>query len=92
MLVTSVGNDWLVQFAADPRNCELVVITECKGKVPFQAYYSIPLNDTQTQALARKQQTPAGERCTVEASVMRYTDEDHEFTGESVIIIQEDAR
>lgn len=93
MLVTSIGNEWVIHFAADARNTEVVVYTECKGKEPFVAYDSVPiLDDDQTEVRARKQHTPRGARCTVEASVMRYRDDNpnHDVIAESVIIIQED--
>lgn len=93
MLVAAVGAQWSINFSANVANTSVVTVTECKGKVPFFAYDQVPITeDGQEHITMRRQPTPHGVRCTVLVSVMRATDDDpnHDFIGESVIILQED--
>lgn len=93
MLVVAQGMNWRVDFNADTENVGVVVTTECKGKTPFFAYDRYDFVDNSIETITmRRQPTPKGERCTVQASIMRAPDDnpEHEYMGESVIVIQED--
>ena len=68
------------------------MVTECKNPNYF-AYDSFPILDAGDSLLrARRQPTPKGARCTVQADIMRQKDDDpkHDYIAESVIVIQKD--
>ncbi len=94
ILVTAVGLQWDITFEPHADNIGVIVVTDCKGKVPYFAYDRVDLvEEFQSHIRMRRQPTPKGARCTVMASVMRVVEGDddpaHEYIGESVIVIQE---
>ena len=93
MLAIANGPTWKVHFDVNVENTAIIAITECKGEIPFYAFDRQPLRgDGEDVALIRRQLTPKGARCTVQFNVMRAPDDDpnHEYIGDSIIIIQED--
>jgi len=92
MTLTPAGQQWVIEFEPHEANVGVVVVTECKG-TEFYAYDSFPILDpAQSLLRARRQPTPKGARCTVQASIMRQIDDDpnHDVVGESVIVVQGD--
>lgn len=86
MTLAFAHGGWDITFPASPDNLAVVLITECKGPVPFYAYDRVDITeDFQEDLHMRRQPTPAGEPCTFEALLIQADDDnpDHERITDS---------
>lgn len=85
MVLALVNGMWDITFPDDGDNTAVVLITECKGPVPFYAYDRFAMTtEFQTHMRVRRQPTPRGESCTFRADLMRATvDGSSEYIADS---------
>ncbi len=91
LTIIAVRDTWHVEFTPNPLNTGVLIITECTdkgGKLTFRAVDFGQIDPGWDHVDMHRQTTPKGDRCEVEAFVMRNTegafgDAEKDYVGES---------